>query len=37
LRVLIAEDEPLARRRLENLLREQTAVELVSAASDGVA
>ncbi len=37
LRVLIVDDEPLARRRLEILLREQEAVELVGAASDGVA
>jgi DNA-binding LytR/AlgR family response regulator len=37
LRVLIVDDEPLARRRLEILLREQPAVELVGAASDGAA
>jgi DNA-binding LytR/AlgR family response regulator len=37
LRVLIVDDEPLARRRLEILLREQEAVELVGAASDGFA
>jgi two-component system LytT family response regulator/two-component system response regulator AlgR len=37
LRVLIVDDEPLARRRLEILLREQPAVELAGAASDGVA
>jgi DNA-binding LytR/AlgR family response regulator len=37
LRVLIVDDEPLARRRLEILLREQDAVELVGAAADGVA
>ena len=37
LRVLIVDDEPLARRRLEILLREQDAVELVGAASEGVA
>ncbi|THD62430.1 LytTR family DNA-binding domain-containing protein [Phenylobacterium sp.] len=37
LRVLIVDDEPLARRRLEILLREQPATELAGAASDGVA
>jgi DNA-binding LytR/AlgR family response regulator len=37
LRVLIVDDEPLARRRLEILLREQADVELVGAASDGIA
>jgi two-component system LytT family response regulator/two-component system response regulator AlgR len=37
LRVLIVDDEPLARRRLEILLREQAAVELVGAAPDGFA
>jgi DNA-binding LytR/AlgR family response regulator len=37
LRVLIVDDEPLARRRLEILLRDQAEVELVGAASDGVA
>lgn len=37
LRVLIVDDEPLARRRLEILLREQEAVELVGAAADGFA
>ena len=37
LRVLIVDDEPLARRRLEHLLREQPAVELAGTASDGVA
>jgi two-component system LytT family response regulator/two-component system response regulator AlgR len=36
LRVLIVDDEPLARRRLEILLREQPSVELVGTASDGV-
>src|ERR1700761_6108489 len=36
LRVLIVDDEPLARRRLEILLREQADVELVGAASDGI-
>jgi two-component system LytT family response regulator/two-component system response regulator AlgR len=35
LRVLIVDDEPLARRRLEILLREQPGVELVGAAPDG--
>ncbi len=37
LRVLIVDDEPLARRRLEILLREQAQVELVGAAADGLA
>ena len=37
LRVLIVDDEPLARRRLEILLREQADVELTGAAADGVA
>ncbi|HEX2817283.1 MAG TPA: LytTR family DNA-binding domain-containing protein [Phenylobacterium sp.] len=37
LRVLIVDDEPLARRRLEILLREQAGVELVGAAADGFA
>lgn len=37
LRVLIVDDEPLARRRLEILLREQAGVELVGAAPDGSA
>jgi DNA-binding LytR/AlgR family response regulator len=37
LRVLIVDDEPLARRRLEILLREQPDVELVGAAADGIA
>lgn len=37
LRVLIVDDEPLARRRLEILLRDQPAVELVGAAADGLA
>lgn len=36
LRVLIVDDEPLARRRLEILLREQPAIELAGCASDGV-
>jgi DNA-binding LytR/AlgR family response regulator len=36
LRVLIVDDEPLARRRLEILLREQPQVELAGAAADGV-
>ena len=34
-RALIAEDEPLARRRLERLLRKRDDVELVGAARDG--
>jgi DNA-binding LytR/AlgR family response regulator len=37
LRVLIVDDEPLARRRLEILLRDQAEVELAGAAADGVA
>jgi len=37
LRVLIVDDEPLARRRLEILLRELPDVALVGAAADGVA
>jgi len=37
LRVLIVDDEPLARRRLEILLRELPELQLVGAASDGVA
>ncbi|HXA41076.1 MAG TPA: LytTR family DNA-binding domain-containing protein [Phenylobacterium sp.] len=37
LRVLIVDDEPLARRRLEILLREQPAIELAGSAADGVA
>lgn len=37
LRVLIVDDEPLARRRLEILLREHGDVELAGAAADGVA
>jgi DNA-binding LytR/AlgR family response regulator len=37
LRVLIVDDEPLARRRLEILLRDQAEVELVGAAPDGAA
>ncbi len=37
LRVLIVDDEPLARRRLEILLRERPDVTLVGAAADGVA
>jgi two-component system, LytTR family, response regulator len=36
LRVLIADDEPLARLRLEDLLREQAGVEVVAVAEDGV-
>jgi two-component system LytT family response regulator len=35
LRVLVADDEPLARARLEDLLRQQPNVELVGAAADG--
>jgi two-component system LytT family response regulator/two-component system response regulator AlgR len=37
LRVLIVDDEPLARRRLEILLRELPDVQLAGAAADGVA
>jgi len=37
LRVLVVDDEPLARRRLEILLRDHEDVELVGAASDGLA
>jgi DNA-binding LytR/AlgR family response regulator len=37
LRVLIVDDEPLARRRLEILLRELAEVALVGAAADGLA
>lgn len=36
LRVLIVDDEPLARRRLEILLRELPDLQLVGAAADGV-
>jgi two-component system LytT family response regulator len=35
LRVLIADDEPLARARLEDLLRREPAVEVVGTAADG--
>ena len=35
MRVLIADDEPLARERLESLLREIGGIELVGCASDG--
>ncbi len=35
LRVLIVDDEPLARRRLEILLREQPGIDLTGAAADG--
>jgi DNA-binding LytR/AlgR family response regulator len=37
LRVLIVDDEPLARRRLEILLRDQPQVEMIGAAADGLA
>jgi len=37
LRVLVVDDEPLARRRLEILLRDEAGVELVGAAADGLA
>ena len=36
LRVLIADDEPLARLRLEDLLHEEPGVEIVAAVEDGV-
>jgi two-component system LytT family response regulator len=36
LRVLIADDEPLARLRLEDLLREQPGVDVVAVAEDGL-
>jgi two-component system LytT family response regulator len=36
LRVVIADDEPLARLRLEDLLREQPGVDVVAVAEDGV-
>ena len=35
MKVLIVDDEPLARRRLEILLREQPGIELCGAAADG--
>ena len=35
MKVLIVDDEPLARRRLEILLREQPGIELSGAAADG--
>jgi two-component system LytT family response regulator len=37
LRVLIVDDEPLARQRLEDLLAQETGVELVGTADNGVA
>ena len=36
LRVLIVDDEPLARRRLEILLKDQSDVTVVGAAADGL-
>ncbi len=36
MRVLIVDDEPLARRRLEILLRDQDDIELVGTAADGL-
>ncbi|WP_309604393.1 LytTR family DNA-binding domain-containing protein [Phenylobacterium sp.] len=36
LRILIVDDEPLARRRLEILLRDAAGVQLVGAAADGL-
>ncbi|HEX6535601.1 MAG TPA: LytTR family DNA-binding domain-containing protein [Gemmatimonadaceae bacterium] len=37
LRVMIVDDEPLARQRLEDLLREEPGVEVVAEVADGVA
>ena len=37
LRVLIVDDEPLARQRLEDLLREEANVEIAGTAADGAA
>ena len=37
LRVLVVDDEPLGRRRLLDLLEDQTGVEIVGTAADGVA
>jgi two-component system LytT family response regulator len=37
LRVLIVDDEPLGRRRVANLLRKETGVEIVGMIGDGVA
>ena len=37
LRVLIVDDEPLGRRRVANLLRKESAVEIVGMIGDGVA
>ncbi len=37
LRVLIVDDEPLARQRLEDLLRGEPGVEIVGMAGDGAA
>ena len=36
LRVLIVDDEPLARHRIEDLLREEPGVEIVGASEDGL-
>ena len=35
IRVLIADDEPLARQRIEDLLARETGVEIVGRAPDG--
>lgn len=37
IRVLVVDDEPLARMRLEDLLKHEEGVELVGTASDGIA
>ncbi|MHB1223895.1 MAG: LytR/AlgR family response regulator transcription factor [Gemmatimonadaceae bacterium] len=37
IRILIADDEPLARQRLEDLLRHEPGVEIVGTAADGAA
>ncbi len=37
IRVLIADDEPLARQRLEDLLRHEAGVDIVGTAADGAA
>src|SRR5215207_6179769 len=37
LRVLVVDDEPLGRQRIEDLLRRETGVELVGTAGDGTA
>ena len=37
IRVLVVDDEPLARQRVEDLLAHEDRVELVGTAADGVA